>query len=64
MVKTATATVERRERREGETVVAFEKVQLAFDEKVVLNAAKSILPNVRRRNAGVREIAEAVGALE
>jgi len=36
MVQTATATIERRERREGETVVAFEKVQLAFDEKVVL----------------------------
>ena len=37
---------------------------LTIDEKAVLAAAKSILPNVRSRNAGVRAIAEAVAALE
>jgi len=37
---------------------------LTIDEKAVLAAAKSILPNVRGRNAGVRTIAEAVAALE
>ena len=31
---------------------------LTIDEKAVLNAAKSILPSVRSRNAGVRAIAE------
>jgi len=35
-----------------------------IDEKAVLNAAKSILPAVRSRNAGVRAIAQAVAALE
>jgi cytosine/adenosine deaminase-related metal-dependent hydrolase len=37
---------------------------LTIDEKAVLSAAKSILPNVRGRNAGVRAIAQAVAALE
>jgi cytosine/adenosine deaminase-related metal-dependent hydrolase len=37
---------------------------LTIDEKTVLAAAKSILPNVRSRNAPVRAIAEAVTALE
>jgi 5-methylthioadenosine/S-adenosylhomocysteine deaminase len=37
---------------------------LHIDEKAVLNAARKILPGVRKRNAGVRAIAEAVATLE
>jgi cytosine/adenosine deaminase-related metal-dependent hydrolase len=37
---------------------------LFIDEKAVLNAAREILPGVRKRNSGVRAIAAAVAALE
>jgi 5-methylthioadenosine/S-adenosylhomocysteine deaminase len=48
---------------DGKVVVENGRV-LTIDEKAVLNAAKSILPNVRNRNTGVRAIAQAVAALE
>jgi len=35
-----------------------------IDEKAVLNAARAILPGIRRRNAGVHTIAAAIAALE
>jgi cytosine/adenosine deaminase-related metal-dependent hydrolase len=45
-------------------VVVEQGRALTIDEKAVLAAAKSILPNVRSRNAGARAIAQAVAALE
>jgi cytosine/adenosine deaminase-related metal-dependent hydrolase len=48
---------------DGRVVVEGGRATL-IDEAVILAAARDVLPGVRRRNAGVRTIAEAVAALE
>jgi 5-methylthioadenosine/S-adenosylhomocysteine deaminase len=48
---------------DGRVVVENGSV-VTIDEDAVLNAARTVLPGVRSRNSAVREIAEAVAALE